>query len=93
LHIYQLKNSCIIFNIKLSKVKRKFLKIIKSFNHVKICNIAYRKEPHGSLTEALLFQGQQCNSMGAVKLTAVRFFLIGYGIHAKNKKVLTLFKS
>jgi hypothetical protein len=34
-----------------------------------------------SLTDALLFQGQQCNStnsIGAVKLTAVRFFSIGY---------------
>jgi hypothetical protein len=31
-----------------------------------------------SLTDALLFQGQQCNSIGAVKLSAVRFFSIGY---------------
>jgi hypothetical protein len=31
-----------------------------------------------SLTYALLFQGQQCNSIGAGKLTAVRMFSIGY---------------
>jgi hypothetical protein len=30
------------------------------------------------LTDALLFQGQQCNSIGAVKLTAVRFFSLDY---------------
>jgi hypothetical protein len=31
-----------------------------------------------SLTDALLFQGHQYNSLRAVKPTAVRFFSIGY---------------
>jgi hypothetical protein len=38
-----------------------------------------------SFTDALLFQGQQCNSIGAVKLTAVRFFLCRYNTEKKKK--------
>jgi hypothetical protein len=51
--------------------------------------IAYRKEQHGCQFEgyALLIQGQQCNSIGAVKLTAVRFFSIGY-IEKEKEKIL-----
>jgi hypothetical protein len=39
-----------------------------------------------------LFQGQQCNSIGAVKLTAVRFFSIGYSYEPQltvSKKYFT----
>jgi hypothetical protein len=37
-----------------------------------------------SLTDALLFQGQQCNSIRAVKLTGVRFFSLDYSYSLKT---------
>jgi hypothetical protein len=45
-----------------------------------------------SLTYALLFQGQQCNSIGAVKLTGVRFFSIGYiNVYLKIGEMLKVY--